>query len=201
MKPQDSYSLNTLASSLAAAIAMPALFVSPQAAAQSSGVSQLAPVRVEGEASSYQTSSAQSPKMTAPLLDTPRTVQVVPKQVIQDQSASTLQDAAQLAGHHFGAGEGGRPGGDLPIIRGQNSAGSIFLDGIRDASTQVRDTLNLEQVEVIRDRTRSTRAAVALAAASTWSARRPSPPLHGSDGPDRHGQQLPRDHRQQLAPG
>ena len=151
MKPQDSYSLNTLASSLAAAIAMPALFVSPQAAAQSSGVSQLAPVRVEGEASSYQTSSAQSPKMTAPLLDTPRTVQVVPKQVIQDQSASTLQDVLRNSpGITFGAGEGGRPGGDLPIIRGQNSAGSIFLDGIRDASTQVRDTFNLEQVEVIK---------------------------------------------------
>jgi catecholate siderophore receptor len=92
-----------------------------------------------------------SPKMTAPLLDTPRTVQVVPKQVIQDQSASTLQDVLRNSpGITFGAGEGGRPGGDLPIIRGQNSAGSIFLDGIRDSSTQVRDTFNLEEVEVIK---------------------------------------------------
>ena len=30
--------------------------------------------------------------MTAPLLDTPRTVQVVPQQVIQDQAATNLQD-------------------------------------------------------------------------------------------------------------
>lgn len=153
MKPQDSYSPNTLASSLAAAIAVPALFVSPYVAAQSAdaGVTQLSPVRVEGEGSSYQTSTAQSPKMTAPLLDTPRTVQVVPKQVIQDQAASTLQDVLRNSpGITFGAGEGGRPGGDLPIIRGQNSAGSIFLDGVRDASTQVRDTFNLEQVEVIK---------------------------------------------------
>jgi len=153
LKPQDSYSPNTLASSLAAAIAVPALFVSPYVAAQSAdaGVTQLSPVRVEGEGSSYQTSTAQSPKMTAPLLDTPRTVQVVPKQVIQDQAASTLQDVLRNSpGITFGAGEGGRPGGDLPIIRGQNSAGSIFLDGVRDASTQVRDTFNLEQVEVIK---------------------------------------------------
>ncbi|WP_251877455.1 TonB-dependent siderophore receptor [Achromobacter sp. Marseille-Q4954] len=153
MKPQDTYSLNTLTTSLAAAIAAPALFISPYAAAQSadSGVTQLAPVRVEGEGSSYQTSTAQSPKFTAPLLDTPRTVQVVPKQVIQDQAASTLQDVLRNSpGITFGAGEGGRPGGDLPIIRGQNSAGSIFLDGIRDSSTQVRDTFNLEQVEVIK---------------------------------------------------
>lgn len=153
MKPQDTYSLNTLTTSLAAAIAAPALFISPYVAAQSadSGVTQLAPVRVEGEGSSYQTSTAQSPKFTAPLLDTPRTVQVVPKQVIQDQAASTLQDVLRNSpGITFGAGEGGRPGGDLPIIRGQNSAGSIFLDGIRDSSTQVRDTFNLEQVEVIK---------------------------------------------------
>jgi catecholate siderophore receptor len=153
LKPQDTYSLNTLTTSLAAAIAAPALFISPYAAAQSAdaGVTQLAPVRVEGEGSAYQTSTAQSPKFTAPLLDTPRTVQVVPKQVIQDQAASTLQDVLRNSpGITFGAGEGGRPGGDLPIIRGQNSAGSIFLDGIRDSSTQVRDTFNLEQVEVIK---------------------------------------------------
>jgi catecholate siderophore receptor len=145
--------MNTLTSSLAAAIAVPALFVGSCASAQSAdaGVTQLSPVRVEGEGSSYQTSTAQSPKMTAPLLDTPRTVQVVPKQVIQDQAASTLQDVLRNSpGITFGAGEGGRPGGDLPIIRGQNSAGSIFLDGVRDASTQVRDTFNLEQVEVIK---------------------------------------------------
>lgn len=152
MKPQDSYSLNTLTTSLAAAIAVPALFISPYASAQSAdGVTQLSPVRVEGEGSSYQTTTVPSPKMTAPLLDTPRTVQVVPKQVIQDQSASTLQDVLRNSpGITFGAGEGGRPGGDLPIIRGQNSAGSIFLDGIRDSSTQVRDTFNLEEVEVIK---------------------------------------------------
>jgi catecholate siderophore receptor len=152
LKPQDSYSLNTLTTSLAAAIAVPALFISPYASAQSAdGVTQLSPVRVEGEGSSYQTTTVPSPKMTAPLLDTPRTVQVVPKQVIQDQSASTLQDVLRNSpGITFGAGEGGRPGGDLPIIRGQNSAGSIFLDGIRDSSTQVRDTFNLEEVEVIK---------------------------------------------------
>lgn len=153
MKPQDTYSLNALTTSLAAAIAAPALFISPYAAAQSadSGVTQLAPVRVEGEGSSYQTSTAESPKFTAPLLDTPRTVQVVPKQVIQDQSASTLQDVLRNSpGITFGAGEGGRAGGDLPIIRGQNSAGSIFIDGVRDTSNQVRDTFNLEQVEIIK---------------------------------------------------
>lgn len=153
MKPQDSYSLNTLTSSLAAALAVPAMFVTPQAAAQSNNadVTQMAPVQVQGEAAAYQTNTVQSPKMTAPLLDTTRTVQVVPRQVIQDQAATSLQDVLRNSpGITFGAGEGGRPGGDLPIIRGQNAAGSIFIDGVRDASTQVRDTFNIEQVEIIK---------------------------------------------------
>ena len=145
MKPQDSYSLNTLASSLAAAIAMPALFVSPQAAAQSSGVSQLAPVRVEGEASSYQTSSAQSPKMTAPLLDTPRTVQVVPKQVIQDQSASTLQDVLRNSpGITFGAGEGGVRAATCPssVARIRPAASSWMASAMLAPRSATRSTWN-----------------------------------------------------------
>ncbi|MFY3287575.1 TonB-dependent receptor [Achromobacter xylosoxidans] len=153
VKHEDSYALNTLASSLAAAVAVPALFISPYALAQSDahGVTQLAPVKVEGEDSPYQPDAAQSPKMTAPLLDTPRSVQVVPKQVMSDQSASSLQDVLQNSpGITFAAGEGGRAGGDLPVIRGQNAASSLFLDGMRDASMQARDTFNLEQVEIIK---------------------------------------------------
>ena len=70
VKREDSYALNSLAGSLAAAVAVPALFVSPYAMAQSgaSRVPELAPVQVEGEASPYQPDSVQSSKMTAPLL-------------------------------------------------------------------------------------------------------------------------------------
>lgn len=152
MKPQDSYSLNTLTHSLAAVLATPALFLTPQAVAQSSeGVTEMAPVQVQGDRSPYQTTTVPSPKFTAPLLDTPRTVQVVPQQVIQDQVANSLSDVLRNSpGITFGAGEGGRPGGDLPIIRGQNSANSIFVDGVRDPGVQTRDTFNVEQVEIIK---------------------------------------------------
>lgn len=153
LKLEDSYALNSLAGSLAAAVAVPALFISPYAMAQSGAghVPQLAPVQVEGESSPYQPDSVQSSKMTAPLLDTPRSVQVVPKQVMSDQSATSLQDVLQNSpGITFAAGEGGRAGGDLPIIRGQNAASSLFLDGVRDVSMQARDTFNLEQVEIIK---------------------------------------------------
>lgn len=150
MRSLDSYSTQSLASSLAAAMVAPAFCLAAPAGAQTA-VPQLSPVQVEGESSSYDVQVSRSPKMTAPLVDTPRTVQVVPQQVIQDQAATTLQDVLRNSpGITFGAGEGGRAGGDLPIIRGQNSAGSIFVDGVRDTSTQTRDTFNLEQVEIIK---------------------------------------------------
>lgn len=150
MRSLDSYSTQSLASSLAAAMVAPAFCLAAPAGAQTA-VPQLSPVQVEGESSSYDVPVSRSPKMTAPLVDTPRTVQVVPQQVIQDQAATTLQDVLRNSpGITFGAGEGGRAGGDLPIIRGQNSAGSIFVDGVRDTSTQTRDTFNLEQVEIIK---------------------------------------------------
>ncbi|WP_026640295.1 TonB-dependent receptor [Bordetella petrii] len=150
LRSLDSYSTQSLASSLAVAMVAPAFCLAAPAGAQTA-VPQLSPVQVEGESSSYDVQVSRSPKMTAPLVDTPRTVQVVPQQVIQDQAATTLQDVLRNSpGITFGAGEGGRAGGDLPIIRGQNSAGSIFVDGVRDTSTQTRDTFNLEQVEIIK---------------------------------------------------
>lgn len=153
MKPQDSYSLNTLATSLAAAIAVPTLFISPYAAAQSanSGVTQLAPVRVEGTASDYNVPAASQVKFTAPLVDTPKSVQVIPKAVIEDTAATSLKDILRNSpGITFGAGEGGQPLADRPFIRGSASGNNIFVDGIRDPGGQSREVFNLESVEVIK---------------------------------------------------
>jgi catecholate siderophore receptor len=60
----------------------------------------------------YQSENASSPKYTAPLRDTPRSVTVIPQQVIRDTGALTLQDALRtVPGITFGAGEGGNPQG------------------------------------------------------------------------------------------
>src|SRR3546814_13411469 len=113
--------MNSLASSLAAAMVVPAFCLAPQAAAQSN-VPQLTPVQVEGEASPYDLPVSQSLKMTAPLLDTPRTVQVLPQQVIQDQAATSLQDVLRnRPAITMGAGTARRPGGKLASHRGQQS--------------------------------------------------------------------------------
>jgi len=100
------------------------------------------------EEESYKAESA-SKKYTAPLRETPKSVTVIPQQVIQDTGALTLTDALRTtSGITFGAGEGGNPAGDRPIIRGFNAESDTFIDGLRDVASQTREMFNIEQVEV-----------------------------------------------------
>ena len=93
----------------------------------------------------------QSSKFVAPLVDTPRSVTIIPQQVIEQIGATSLQDLLRTSpGITFGAGEGGQPLADRPFIRGQSSGNNIFVDGIRDSGGQQREVFNLEQVEVIK---------------------------------------------------
>ncbi len=92
-----------------------------------------------------------SPKATATLLNTPRSIVVVDKQVIKDTASATLVDALRtVPGITFGAAEGGNPIGDRPFIRGYDSQGSTFLDGVRDSAAQTREVFAVEQVQVVR---------------------------------------------------
>jgi len=93
----------------------------------------------------------QSPEFTAPLVDTPRAVTVIPEQIIEQTAATSLQDLLRTSpGITFGAGEGGQPLADRPFIRGQASGNNIFVDGIRDTGGQQREVFVLEQVEVVK---------------------------------------------------
>jgi catecholate siderophore receptor len=91
------------------------------------------------------------PQFVAALVDTPRSVTVIPQQIIEQTAATSLQDILRTSpGITFGAGEGGQPLADRPFIRGQASGNNIFVDGIRDTGGQQREVFNLEQVEVIK---------------------------------------------------
>ena len=108
---------------------------------------QLDSVKVEGQ---YLQQPA-SPKFTAPLLDTPRAVTVVPQQLINDIGAADLIDALRLVpGITFGAGEGGNPQGDRPYLRGFDAQNSMFVDGVRDVGAQSRETFDIDQIEVVK---------------------------------------------------
>jgi catecholate siderophore receptor len=100
---------------------------------------------------SYKTDKVDSPKYTAPLVDTPRSITVIPAQVIKDTGSASLTEALRtVPGITLGAGEGGNPLGDRPFIRGFDSQTSTYLDGVRDVGAQSREVFAVEQIEVVK---------------------------------------------------
>lgn len=98
----------------------------------------------------YQATQQTITRLPTPLLNTPQTVNVVPQQVIQDQRATTMEEALRnVPGITFAAGEGGMQG-DAPIINGQTARGDIFRDGIRDPGWYTRDLFSIDRVEVYK---------------------------------------------------
>jgi catecholate siderophore receptor len=92
-----------------------------------------------------------STKYTQPILDTPQTITVITKEVMEEQGATTLRDVLRnVPGLTITAGEGGNPAGDNLTLRGFSARNDIFVDGVRDLSPQSRDPFNLEQVDVVK---------------------------------------------------
>ncbi len=91
------------------------------------------------------------PKQVAPLVNTPKSIVVLPAQVIEQTGSNSLQDALRtVPGITFGAAEGGNPIGDRPFIRGFDSQGSIYVDGVRDLGSQTREVFDTDSVQIVR---------------------------------------------------
>jgi len=108
---------------------------------------QLDSVTVEGNV----LNQAASPKFTAPLLDTPQQITIVPQKVIAEQNLLNLRDIlSTLPGITFGAGEGGGGYGDSINLRGFTGSNDITVDGVRDSAQYTRsDPFNLDHVELV----------------------------------------------------
>lgn len=134
--------LTSAAAATLIAIAMPV-------GAQTSSLSE---VKVEATADSYKPTTSSSPKFTQPLLDTPQTISVIKKEVLQDQGAVSLSEALRnTPGITFQMGENGNTqSGDSISMRGFDTQGSIYVDGIRDLGAVTRDIFNVEQVEIVK---------------------------------------------------
>ncbi|VVT13197.1 TonB-dependent receptor [Sphingomonas sp. EC-HK361] len=92
-----------------------------------------------------------NPKFVASIVDTPRSIIVLPSETIQQTGSATLVDALRtIPGITFGAAEGGNPIGDRPFIRGFDSQGSTYVDGVRDFAAQSREVFAIDQIQVIR---------------------------------------------------
>ena len=94
---------------------------------------------------------AQSPRYTAPLVDTPQTITIITSETIAQQNLLNLRDVvATLPGITFGAGEGGGGYGDKINLRGFTADSDITVDGVRDSAQYSRtDPFNISQIEVV----------------------------------------------------
>lgn len=92
----------------------------------------------------------ESPRYTAPLLETPQTVTIVSAELVEQQNLLGLRDIlSTLPGITFGAGEGGGGYGDSINLRGYSANNDIAVDGVRDSAQYTRtDPFNLDQLEL-----------------------------------------------------
>jgi catecholate siderophore receptor len=92
-----------------------------------------------------------NPRYTEPLRNLPQTITVIPKEIINQQGATSLAEVLRnVPGMTMTAGEGGAAAGDNLTLRGNSARNDIFVDGVRDLSPQSRDPFNIESVEVTK---------------------------------------------------
>ncbi|OKO81834.1 TonB-dependent receptor [Bradyrhizobium sp. AS23.2] len=92
-----------------------------------------------------------SGKFPEPLLNTPKTITVLSKEVLEDKNATTLKEIGRsTAGVTLGSGEGGNAFGDRFFIRGFDARNDVFIDGIRDPAVSIRENFFTEQIEILR---------------------------------------------------
>jgi catecholate siderophore receptor len=94
------------------------------------------------------TRTTSATKTDTPLRDTPQSVTVVTRDVIEDQAMHGMADVVRyVPGVSMGQGEGHR---DAPTIRGNSSTADFFVDGVRDDAQYFRDLYNVERVEALK---------------------------------------------------
>jgi len=103
------------------------------------------------EANAERLPNSASPKFTVPLVDVPKSVTIIPQEIIQQRGASSLLDVLRTTpGITLGSGEGGTPMGDRPFIRGYEASTDMMIDGVRDLGRFAHEAFNIEQVEVVK---------------------------------------------------
>src|SRR5690606_19396659 len=138
---------------LAAAVALACTVLSTQAAAmQAEQVQELAVAQAKATTEDdVKVEQSSNIKFTRPLLDTAKTITVLPQAVMKDRSVDSLRDALRNGcGMWRGGGERGGPSGEGMSVRCFGAPADIFVDGIRDVAGYSRDTYNLGSIEVAK---------------------------------------------------
>lgn len=99
----------------------------------------------------YRVERSTNGRLTEEVRDTPRSVTIVPKEVIEDIGAQSFRDIVRSTpGVTLGTGEGGNAFGDRIFIRGFEARNDIYIDGMRDPGVSSREIFGVEQVEIVR---------------------------------------------------
>jgi catecholate siderophore receptor len=137
-----------------AALAVMLLPVAAHAQAQSTTPQTLSEVKVQGAAEdTFKADRAASAKYTEKLVDTAQTITVIKKELIEQQGAVSLTEALRNTpgvGAFFLGENGNTNTGDAIYMRGFDSSGSIYVDGVRDVGSITRDIFNIEQIDVLK---------------------------------------------------
>jgi len=134
--------LRRAARAKAAALAKQAAEAKVQAAQQDPYADPAAP---------YKADRLASPKFSEPIANTPKSITVLTREVLEDKDATSLKDVARTtAGVTIGTGEGGNAFGDRFFIRGFDARNDVFVDGIRDPAVNIRENFFTEQIEILK---------------------------------------------------
>jgi catecholate siderophore receptor len=99
----------------------------------------------------YKIEKSANDKFTEPLRDTPKSVTVIPKEVIEDIGATSFREVVRSTpGVTLGTGEGGNAFGDRIFIRGFEARNDVYIDGLRDPGVSSREIFAVEQIEIIK---------------------------------------------------
>ena len=110
-------------------------------------------VKVYGARTKRYAGESSSPKYTQTLVDTTQTINVIGNDLFNEQGATSLTEALRNSPGvgTFYAGENGNTStGDAIYMRGFDTSGSIFVDGVRDLGAVSRDVFNVDQIEVTK---------------------------------------------------
>jgi catecholate siderophore receptor len=102
-------------------------------------------------AAPYMANGLASPLFTEPIVNTPRSITVLTKDILEDKNVTALKEIGRsTAGVTLGTGEGGSAFGDRFFIRGFDARNDVFIDGVRDPAVSIRENFFTEQIEILR---------------------------------------------------
>lgn len=141
------------AASLLTGLALGAPLAAAAAPADGPDMATLDQVKVYGARVKRYNGESSSTKFTQTLLDTTQTVNVIGNDLFTEQGATSLTEALRNSpgvGTFYAGENGNTTTGDAIFMRGFDTSGNIFVDGVRDLGAISRDVFNVDQIEITK---------------------------------------------------